>query len=297
VSPAFLQAYADDKVPAPSKLNDGFVRPAFPQQVIFSYYQASLVCELVARDFGERALMEMLQAYRSGLNTEQVFRRVLKTDLSAFDKRFDSYIRLRFGAAMTVLKDRSYLREIAAGRLLLRSGDSAAAVAPLEKARALFPDHGGADGAYPLLVRALLASGDKKQAVEMLSRMVGLGEVPYETHITLADLLLQNGDTANAANALEGAIFVNPYEIVHHERLAGLYTRLGDKSKTIRERRAVVALNPVDRAEAYYQLALSYREAGAMADARRSVVRALEDAPHFERAQELLLQLHEGRKP
>lgn len=297
VSPAFLQAYADGKVPAPSKLNDGFVRPAFPQQVMFSYYQASLVCELVARDFGERALMEMLQAYRSGLDTDQVFRRVLKTDLPAFDKRFDSYMRLRFGTAMTALKDRSYLREIAAGRLLLRSGDSAAAIAPLEKARAMFPDHGGADGAYPLLVRALLASGDKKQAVEMLSRMVGLGDVPYETHITLADLLLQNGDTAGAANALEGAIFVNPYEIVHHERLAGLYTRLGDKRKTIRERRAIVALNPVDRAEAYYQLAVAYREAGATADARRSVVRALEDAPHFERAQELLLQLHEGRRP
>ena len=46
----------------PSRLNDGFVRPAFPQQVIFSYYEASLVCELIARDFGERALMELLQA-------------------------------------------------------------------------------------------------------------------------------------------------------------------------------------------------------------------------------------------
>ena len=68
-------------------------------------------------------------------------------------------------------------------------------------------------------------------------------------------------------------------------------------ARAIRERRAVVALNPVDKAEAYYQLALAYRDAGATADARRNVVRALEDAPHFERAQELLLQLHEGRKP
>lgn len=297
VSPAFLQAYAEGKVPPPSKLNDGFVRPAFPQQVIFSYYQASLVCELIARDFGERALMEMLQAYRAGLNTEQVVRRVLKTDLAAFDKRFDSYMRLRFGVAMAALKDRSYMREIAAGRALLRGGNTAAAIAPLEKARAMFPEHGGADGAYPLLVRALIATGDRKQAADVLSRMVGLGDVPYDTHIMLADLLSQNGDTAGAANALEGAIFMNPYEVVHHERLAALFTHLGDKRKTIRERRAVVALNPVDRAEAYYQLAIAYRDAGATADAKRSVVRALEDAPHFERAQELLLQLHEGRRP
>ena len=60
---------------------------------------------------------------------------------------------------------------------------------------------------------------------------------------------------------------------------------------------AVVALNPVDKAEAWYQLALAHRAAGSSQDARRSVLRALEDAPHFERAQELLLQLHEARRP
>jgi Tfp pilus assembly protein PilF len=58
-----------------------------------------------------------------------------------------------------------------------------------------------------------------------------------------------------------------------------------------------VALNPVDRAEAFYQLAVAYRDAGAPADARRSVLRALEEAPHFERAQELLLALRDARKP
>jgi len=297
VSPAFLQAYMDGKLLPPSRLNDGFVRPAYPQQVIFSYYQASLVCELIARDFGERALMEMLQGYRTGLSTDQVVRRVLKTDLPAFDRRFDAYMQERFGPAMTALRDRSYLRNVAAGRALLRRGDSVAAVLPLERARALFPEYGGGDGAYPHLVAALLAKGDRKRAAEVLSTMAGLGDVPYEFHVKLADLLLQNGDTAGAANALESAMFMNPYEIAEHERLAGLYARIGERRKAIRERQAVVALNPVDRAEAYYQLAITYRDAGATGDARRSIIRALEDAPHFERAQELLLQLHEGNKP
>ncbi len=56
----------------------------------------------------------------------------------------------------------------------------------------------------------------------------------------------------------------------------------------------MVALNPVDRAEAYYRLALAHRDAGQSAEARRSVLRALEEAPHFERAQELLLALQGG---
>ena len=127
--------------------------------------------------------------------------------------------------------------------------------------------------------------------------MAGLGDVAYETHVLLADLQLMRGDTAAAAHSLESAMFMNPYEIAQHERLASLYSKLGDKKRTVRERAAVVALNPVDKAEAYYQLALAHREAGSPVEARRSILRALEDAPHFERAQELLLQLHEARRP
>jgi Tfp pilus assembly protein PilF len=54
---------------------------------------------------------------------------------------------------------------------------------------------------------------------------------------------------------------------------------------------AVLALNPVDEAEARYQLALAWFRADDMAAARREVLRALEIAPAFEKAQELLLRI------
>ena len=62
----------------------------------------------------------------------------------------------------------------------------------------------------------------------------------------------------------------------------------------MRERRAVLALRPVDRAEALYQLALAHYEADQMGAARRVLLRALEDAPHFEKAQDLLLEVREA---
>ena len=55
----------------------------------------------------------------------------------------------------------------------------------------------------------------------------------------------------------------------------------------------MVALGPVDRAEALYQLALAYFEGGDLQAARRTVLRALERAPSFDAAQELLLDIHE----
>ena len=294
VTPPFLQAYADGRLLPVSRLNDGFVRPAYPRQVIFSYYQASLVCELIARDWGEGAFVDMLRAYRAGLSTEQVVRRVLRIDPPALDRRFDAYMRERFGARLSVLG--AYTRQVDSARALMQRGGTAAATALLERARASFPEYGGQDGAYPLL-GAILARGDPKAAAELLSTMISLGEAPYETHVRVADLLLQVGDTTRAAAALEGAMFVNPFEIRDHERLAGLFARLGDRNRTIRERLAVVALKPVDRAEALYQLAVAYRDAGDTANARHRVIQSLEEAPHFERAQELLLALHEGSKP
>jgi tetratricopeptide (TPR) repeat protein len=235
--------------------------------------------------------MEMLRGYKAGQSTEQVVRRVLRMDLAALDKRFDAYLRERFGKALAVVRDRSYQRVVTEGRTLLQSGNAAQAVTALLRARDMFPEYGGADGAYPHLVRALLAQKDTARAIDALSTAVGLGDVAYETHVMLADLLAQRGDTARAAEALESAIFMNPYDIALHERLATMYARTGNKRRAVRERRAVVALKPVDVAEAQYNLALAYRDAGDAANARRTVLRALEVAPHYQRAQDLLLEL------
>jgi tetratricopeptide (TPR) repeat protein len=317
VSPEFLKAYSDKKLVPASRLNDGFIRPAFPQQVILSYYEASLVCEMIARDFGEPALVLMLQAYKSGASTDQVITRVLKLDAAGFDRRFDAYLRERFGKAMAAVSDRdagveqympvdelmaranakpgNYWLQLAVGRALIQRKDYAKAIEVLERGRALFPDYGGADGAYGGLVRARQASGDVKGAASTLQAMSALGEMPYEMHLTLADLWLQQGDTVKAAEALENAMFMNPFDIVQHERLADLFARSGDKPRAVRERTAVVALHPVDIAEAQFRLALAYRDAGDMRNAKRSVLRALEEAPHFERAQELLLALVEAK--
>ncbi|HEX7938773.1 MAG TPA: tetratricopeptide repeat protein [Gemmatimonadaceae bacterium] len=318
VSPAFLEAFAKNKLVPASRLNDGFVRPAYSQQVIFSYYEASLLCEMIARDLGEQALPQMLAAYKAGQNTEQVFLRVLKMDLPTLDKRFDTYLRERFAKAMAAISDKdagveqylpadeivkradakpdNYWLQVAAGNALVQRKEVALAKPILERARSLFPDYNGGDGAYPALMRALQSADDIKGAAETLAKAATLGDMPYNMHLALVDLWLLSGDTLKAANALEDAMFMNPFEIPQHERLAELFARVGDKARAVRERQAVVALNPVDRAEAYYQLAIAQREQGDLASAKRSVLSALEVAPHFERAQDLLLSIVE-RKP
>ena len=63
----------------------------------------------------------------------------------------------------------------------------------------------------------------------------------------------------------------------------------------VREFKAVVALKPVDPAARYTDLAESYFKSGKRAEARKQTLAALEIAPSYERAQDLLLKLVGGR--
>lgn len=296
VSPRFLQAYREGQLFPPSRLNEGFVHPKFPEQVVLSYVEASLVCDLIASEWGEPAITKLLQAYGDGLGTSAVFSRVLGVGLAAFDKRFDAYMKRRYGGALAALADQSsagYEALVERGTQLLRARQVDSAITALEAARQLWPDYGGEDSPYPPLVAAWLAKGDTARAASTMGAMARLGEVDQERLRSLANLLVQRRDTAGAIDALERAIYVEPFDIAQHEQLAALLGATARHRDAVRERQAVVALAPVDRAEAFYQLALAYRAASDVNGAKRAVLQALEEAPDFELAQELLLSLRE----
>ena len=168
------------------------------------------------------------------------------------------------------------------------------AIPALERAKAMFPEHADAQSAYWFLAQIHKARGNTRAAANELIALTERNEDAYTANVELAGMLEQLGDTAAAAAALERAMYISPYDAALHVRLANHYARLGDKAKVVRERAAVVALNPVDRAEALYQLALAHYEAGEPQAARREVLRALEAAPNFEQAQDLLLELRGG---
>ena len=320
----FLAAYKAGRLHPVSTLNEGFVRPSYPEQVNFSYYQASLVCELIERDWGARALTALLNGYRDRLTTAEVLQRVLKIDSAELDRRFDAFMRERFAGPLAAIRPAvepdagggatgtftaqallqraerapgDWAAQLAAGRALIAEGDSARAVPFLERAKQLFPQYAGPDNPYRHLAAIHVARGDRRRAAAELATLARLDENQYAANLQLAELLAAEGDTAGAAAALERAVYIHPYEISVHERLAALHRSRREFGRAVRERQAVVALDPVDRPGALYQLALAHRDAGDVASARRAVLRALESAPGYADAQTLLLSLSGGSAP
>ena len=319
VSPGFLEAYRAGKLVPISRMNDGFMRPTYPEQIGYSYYQGSLVCDLIVKDWGEKAITGLLVEYRAGRTTDEAFQKVTGMDMKAFDRRFDAYMKERFGPVLEALAlpgpeypagmgaaqflaradsfPASYRAQVMAATPLVRARMHDEAVRVLERAHALFPAFGGDDSPASNLAVLYRAKGDTAKEIAMLKVLTLSDESNYAANMHLASLLIVRGDTAGALEASERALFINPFAPELHVVLARLYEARGDQAMRVREREALVALDPVDKSEALYELAVAYRAAGDLVKAKRAVLRALEDAPNFERAQDLLLAIVDGRKP
>jgi tetratricopeptide (TPR) repeat protein len=285
------------------RLSEGFVRPSHPREIEFSYYQASLLCEMIEQEFGRPALVAMLRGYRDGLDTPAVFSRALRLTPDALEARFTAYLKHKFAAPLAAIDPweakgppgGAFVDALRSAEGMARSGSNAAARTALEQAEAMFPGYVGA-GAPALTLAALLEQeGNRRGAADALRRHNLLDETSLQSSADEARLRLALGDTAGAASALERILWITPGDAALHSRLAELSEALGRLPAALRERRAVLAAGASDALEARYQVARVMAKAGDAAGARREILAVLEAAPAFEKAQALLLEL--GRRP
>ncbi len=300
VDPGFLAAFRDERLPSLERFNYGFVRPAYPGQVQHAYYMASLLCEMIETTRGFDAVLAMLAGYRDGLETPEVVERALGTTLPALDRELRDYIETRFGPTLEALGDPeagarpgpdTFAGLLMAAAEAQRAGRTEAAMRALERAHEIFPQYAGPDAPVLILGRLHREAGDLARAAEAYRTYTALNENHLEAHLALADLEEQLGRAAAAREALERAIWIDPFDLGLHGRLASGYEAAEAWPKAARERRALLALEPPDIADAHYRLALALHRGGDAAGARGAVLDALEIAPNFDAALELLLEI------
>lgn len=316
-TPEFLMAHREGELWPVSELENGFVRPKYPQQILFSYYQSSLVSELIARDFGEAAFRQMLAAFRSGASNAEAFERALGISLAQFDELYDDFVYAKFAGEFEALRGYSidpeeqptheeiaarapdhpddFLAQLTYGMQLLEQSDAKEAIPYLERAKQLFPDYAGAGSPYWFLAVAKQRTGDLEGAARDLEGLLTRNASHYRAAMELAAIQDSLGNADGIRRALDRVMYVYPYEVEAHSRLAEVAADLQDWPMAIRERQALVALDPVNRARALYGLAMAYYHGGETASAKKTVLAALETAPNYAEAQDLLLEIMERR--
>jgi tetratricopeptide (TPR) repeat protein len=299
MTPDFLAAYRDGALQPVSALNDGFVRPSYPEQIGYSYYQASLVFAFIEERWGYAVIPAMLEGYANGDATEAIVERILGISMAELDAAFDAYFRARFARALAALPaeknvanpEDDFRRQMqTAGEAALEQDDERAEK-HLLRAQSLFPEYADGDSAYWHLAHIYAKRGETAKAVTQLEQMIAINSDHYKAHLKLAELREIEDDIPGAADALARAVYIYPFDMALHQHLARLYGRMNEWPKAVREHQVVVALAPVDMAEARYELAHAHARAGQRREAKREVLRALEIAPSFPEALELLLEV------
>ncbi len=313
----FAMALEQGKTLKLTDLNSGFTSP---ETIALAYFQASVLVEHIVKTYGEEKLRTLLRSYGEGLDGDAALTKTLGTSMAQLQSSFDKHVDGRFGAlraalrpvpgvdpdstatelkAAAALHPKNYGLNLAYGKALASSKDKTA-FDPLERAAALVPVATGDDSPHALMARLAEQLGDERRAVQEYVKLLANDHTAVDPARRLGEIAAKLSDEAAALVAYQRIVDIDPSDAAAHTGLGRLAVKRSQHDVAIREFAAALALGPTDRAAAHCDLGESLLAKGRKADAKREALAALEIAPSFERAQELLLksiQSEQGPRP
>ncbi len=313
----FVRAYKQGKLLKVNDLNSGMMRPKSPEQIGLSYYQASLFCELIEEKFGFEKIRQSLLLFARNLPAQQVWRESLGWDPATLEEEYSRFVdsRVKSLAAHFDFPDPSqekphpgpldrkalaealekrpddFFLNLQMGTRLREEKDPANAETYLKKAENLFPEYVGVGSPYQILGDMYLEEKRDDDALVQLLGWTRYDETVASPLIKAAEIYRGKKAWSAAAGLLELSVYVQPYDPQTYVLLGEAAGEAGDWATARSAYQVLVGLNPPDPAEARYDLAKAWLGLGRKSEARREVLRALEIAPTFEKAQRLLLSL------
>ncbi|MBV9764768.1 MAG: tetratricopeptide repeat protein [Acidobacteriaceae bacterium] len=289
MTPEIVTALQKKKLLPVLQLDRGFVRPEYLNQVIVSYFEAGRICDYIAQKWGDDALLGMIHSYGARKTTAEAIQDNLRESPAAFDKDFSAWLDQK--TANTVQHFDEWKQGLRTAFAELHNGKQDDAIREGLAVRDYYPDYVGNENDYELIVEAYIGKNDKSAAITELEKYRDMGGTNVSTLKKLARLEQESGKSAQAEVTLKKLNYIYPQDEEIHRRLGNLMLDAGDINGAIREDQVVLALHPSDAVASHYELAKALRAAHRLDEARDQVLLALEAAPGYKPAQQLLIQL------
>ena len=293
-----------------------------PEKISIAYFQGELVVDYLVNTYGAPGMNKLLRAYGQGLDTDTALKQALNTSFDEMQSGFDQMLERRFGALRRALAtpgdpselDRmplpalrtlaagdaktSFRVQMALGRALQKAGEIDEAMKAYERAAALVPLPAGPDSPHDAMAAIAIQQKDRARAMSELQALMAVDFDNIDAPRRLAAIMKEDkiAGPARTRPVYERIAALDPYDGEARATLGRLAMQRNDFEIAAREFRTVLALGPVDRAAALTDLAETYFKAGKSADAKKQALAALEIAPTYERAQDLLLMLVDPRR-
>jgi tetratricopeptide (TPR) repeat protein len=311
----FVEALSKGEIQPIKELRAGFSNP---KTITRTYFQASLVVARIVERYGDKGLQTFIRVFGDGLDEEAAAQRAFGIGLDELQRDFDAYVQRRYAAVLPALRspkvdlptdgspqelrafaDRysgHYFVQMAIARRLIKNDRPNEARPLLERAARLVPFAGGEDGPHALLANLAVKAGRMDAALTHLDEQLARDHTSIEPVRQLLQIAQEQGDEARLDRAARRLVEIAPFDAELHSTLGRLALGRGDFQTAVRELQTAIDAGPPDIAAAHTELAEAYWQAGRRAETKKHAIAALEVAPRFERAQELLLAVVDGEK-
>lgn len=298
-----------DLVPI-SQLSGAFLKPASPMHLQFAYYQSSLAVQFLVERYGQDQLIRLLDDLATGVPINEALSKTM-APLAELDRDFLQFAKKvgqSFGeawdwaepdlpATATAQQWHNWNSEnpqriqglLNEAEALMRESQWQSAAEIWSRIVTECPD--GLNHAWLQLsqcYRELDRAADERQTLTQYCQRVSDDVVAVERLISLATAA---ADWPAVQKYADRWIAVQPLIATPYRHLAASSKFLGQLPQRQKALEALIAMAPVDVANLHFELAQVYREQGRIVEAKRAVLRTLEQAPRFMAAHELLKAL------
>jgi tetratricopeptide (TPR) repeat protein len=302
----FARAMDRGKVLRLKDLNAGFTRP---DTISLAYFEASLLVEHLVATRGQPALRSLVRSYADGIDTDAALKRAFNSSMGDLQGTFDKALDDKFGSMRRALHDsdkpvdasslealkaaaaakpENYIAQLALGQALAAAGDPSG-FAPLQRASVLVPSAIGPESPHALMAALAEKLNDRPRAIKEYEALIAADHTNVVAARAMSTLAQAAGDERALLVATSRIVSLDPFDATAHTGWGRLALKRRDAAVATREFRAALQTGAPDKAAAHCDLGESYLLAGRKADAKKEALAALEIAPSFERAQELLL--------
>ena len=332
-----VRASEQEKLLHVADLNSGFSGAQNSADLGFAYFQAYLVVDFIADEYGFEKLVELVDQYGLIKEEEERFAEVFDQNLEQFDVAFRGWIDRRVAeinvfvhtedlpdegdghghgvrenssAILAELynnvslkqhmrarieeNDRDFQAYLQLGIVLFKEESFFEAKQYLNQAYNLLPSYTGYPSPPLVLSQIYEQEGNREAQLEQLELLLENLQHDYASAIILAEAALEGNNFERAEYYIDRAIQVDPYRADVHQLKASYAETIGDSQLAVTEYEVLLKLEINDPAEAQTNLAQAYLNNGQALQAKENILRALETAPSYQRAQRILLQSIDG---
>ena len=321
LTPRYREMILGDDLHPVSKLSAAFLAPPSAAHLQFAYYESSLVVEFLVQQFGLEQLKGVLWDLGQGMEINQALEKHTEP-MARLESAFTAFARsraLHLAPGLDFEKP-AFVSTNRLAALALDDADSAAwrswakdrptnywvmtrqaeefvkmkewtkATNVLQRLADLYPDSTGADSAYRLLALSLRELSQTNEERRVLAHLAEKDDTAIDAYRRLMELSAVARDWAAVALNARRYLAVDPLVPLPYRFLAQAAEETSEAPTAIRAYRALLELDPPDPAQVHFDLARILHRGGDP-EAKRQVLQALEEAPRYRAALQLLLEI------